>query len=509
MSAEPLPRSAAGGRNPWLVACVASIATFMEVLDTTVASVSLWHIAASMGVSYQEALWVITSYLVANALVLPMSGWLANWLGRKRYYMGSVALFTLASLLCSVAPSLEWLLVARVLQGIGGGGLAPVEQSMLVDSFNERSRPKAFALYGVTVLFAPAIGPLIGGLITDALSWHWVFLINVPVGLLSLILCHRFIDEPPLLREERQQRRARGVQLDWQGLLLVVAGFAALQLCLDRFERYDGFDSPFIITTALIALACLTFLPLWEWFHPAPIVDVRLFCHRNFSLGAALMFLVGLLVVSTTQLLPQMAQELLGYDAWTAGLTLGAGGFFILLSMMVTGALASRVRRPYWLIVLGLVISGLSLWHFASLTPQVDFATLMWARVFQMIGIPLILIPVASLSYVGLPPEKSSEASALSTLLRNLGGSIGIAWVANALHQRSHLHYARLSESASTGINPDTLGHAAWSQASFMSYMDIYWLLGAIWLALCWLPFLFHIRQSDLDRVYKSQPEEA
>lgn len=494
MSAEALPRSAAGKHNPWLMACIASIATFMEVLDTTVASVSLWHISASMGVSYQEGLWVITSYLVANALILPMSGWLANWFGRKRYYMGSVALFTLASLMCSVAPTLEWLLLARVLQGIGGGGLAPIEQSMLVDSFHEKARPKAFALYGVTILFAPAIGPLVGGVITDALSWHWVFLINVPIGMLSLFLSWRFIDEPPLLQQERHARRQRGIQLDWQGVSLAVIGFASLQLCLDRFERYDGFSSPFIIATALIALVCLSFLPLWEWFHPAPIVDVKLFRHRNFALGAVLMFLIGLLVISTTQLLPQMTQELMNYDAWTSGLTLGAGGLFILLSMMITGAVASKMDHQQILVVMGLVLSGLALWHFSTLTLQVDFSTLMWARVLQMVGIPLILIPVASLSYRGLPADKSSEASAMSTLLRNLGGSIGIAWVANALHQRSHLHYERLNEAVTLHdrFSVKTMAEAAWQQASFIAYLDIYWMLGMMAFLACWLPILFH-----------------
>lgn len=493
MSAESLPRSAAGKHNPWLVACIASIATFMEVLDTTVASVSLWHISASLGVSYQEGLWVITSYLVANALILPMSGWLANFFGRKRYYMGSVAIFTFASLMCSVAPSLEWLLLARVLQGIGGGGLAPIEQSMLVDSFNEKARPKAFALYGVTILFAPAIGPLVGGVITDALSWHWVFLTNIPIGLISLYLSMRFIDDPPLWRQEQRARRERGMQLDWLGLVLVIVGFSALQLCLDRFERYDGFSSPFIVGSALIAMILLTFLPLWEWFHPAPILDVKLFRHRNFSLGAILMFLIGLLVISTTQLLPQMTQELMNYDAWTSGLTLGAGGLFILLSMMLTGAIASKTTHLHLLVVMGLILSGLALWHFSTLTLQVDFSTLVWARVLQMIGIPLIMIPVATLSYVGLPPNKSSEASAMSTLLRNLGGSIGIAWVANALHQRSHVHYERLNESASQhqGLSISSLAEEAWRQASFIAYLDIYWLLGIIALMACWLPLMF------------------
>ena len=493
-----LPRSAAGRHNPWLVAVVASIATFMEVLDTTVASVSLYHIAATMGVSYNEALWVITSYIVANALILPVSGWLANMLGRKRYYMISVALFTFASLLCSIAPTLEWLILARVLQGIGGGGLAPVEQSILVDSFSEKQRPQAFALYGVAVLLAPAIGPLVGGWLTSALSWHWVFLINLPVGLLSLLLCYWLIDEPPVLVQERKQRLREGIRIDGIGLLLIVLGFGALQLCLDRFDIYDGFSSTFIIVTAVLALLCLSFLPLWEWYHPRPILDVRLFLQRNFAIGAALMFLIGLLIVSTTQLLPQMAQELMGYDAWTAGLTLGAGGLCIMLAMMVTGAIASKLPVQRFMVALGLVVVAYAMWHFTTLSLQIDFASLMWARVLQVIGLPLILIPVASLSYLGLPPEKSNEASALSTLLRNLGGSIGIAWAVNLLHQRTHLHYERLGEHVTPATTPfsalSSLADTLYQQARIISYLDIYWVMGLVALMVVWLPLLFRER---------------
>ncbi|MCU5775496.1 DHA2 family efflux MFS transporter permease subunit [Erwiniaceae bacterium BAC15a-03b] len=490
-----LPRSAAGRYNPWLVAVVASIATFMEVLDTTVASVSLYHIASSMGVSYNEALWVITSYIVANALILPVSGWLANTLGRKRYYMISVALFTLASLLCSIAPTLEWLILARVLQGIGGGGLAPVEQSILVDSFSEKQRPQAFALYGVAVLLAPAIGPLVGGGLTDALSWHWVFLINVPVGLLSLLLCYYLIDEPPLMVAERKQRLADGIRIDYIGLLLIVLGFSALQLCLDRFDLYDGFASQFIVICAVIAGVCLTFLPLWEGFHPRPMLDVRLFLQPNFAIGSLLMFLVGFLVVSTTQLLPQMTQELMGYDAWTAGLTLGAGGLCIMLAMMVTGAIASKLTSQRFLVVAGLGFTAFAMWHFSKLSLQVDFATLMWARVLQMIGLPMILIPVAALSYRGLAANKSNEASAMSTLLRNLGGSIGIAWVVNLLHQRTHLHYERLGEHITAANTPaamlKSLAQALYQQARMLSYLDIYTIMALVALSVMLLPLFF------------------
>lgn len=499
---ESLPRSAAGKHNPWLIAVVASIATFMEVLDTTVASVSLHHIAASMGVSYSEALWVITSYIVANALILPVSGWLANVLGRKRYYMGSVVLFTLASFLCSVAPSLEWLIFARVLQGIGGGGLAPVEQSIIVDSFSEKRRPQAFALYGVTILFAPAIGPTVGGLLTDVFSWHWIFLINVPVGLLSLLLCYYLIDEPPLLVQERRQRYANGIQLDVVGLVLIVVGFSALQLCLDRFELYDGFSSTFIVVSALLAVVCLAFLPVWEWFHPQPILDVRLLLHRNFALGTVLGFFIGLLIISSTQLIPQMTQELLGYDAWNAGLTLSAGGLAVLLMMIVTGVVASKIAGQRFLAVLGLLVIGLSMLHFATLSLNIGFSDLMWARVLQVVGLPLVLIPISTLSYRGVPSNKTNDASGLSALLRNIGASMGIAWVVNLMHHRTVLHYERLGEHLTSSSLPPSMplgsvGKLLYSQARMISYLDVFWIIGSVALLVMAVPLFFKEKQAS------------
>ncbi len=500
--AHDLPRSAAGRHNPWLVAIIASIATFMEVLDTTIANVSLYHISAGMGVSYSEAVWVLTSYIVANALILPISGWLATVMGRKRYYMISVAVFTFSSFLCSIAPNLEFLIFARILQGIGGGGLAPVEQSMLVDSFPREKLPQAFALYGVTILVAPAIGPLLGGWLTEALSWHWVFLINIPVGLVSLVLSYYFIDEPPLLRQERKERLAKGLKIDYIGFALVLLGFGALQLFFDRFEINDGFDSTFICAMAIVAFVSLSFLVIWEWFHPHPVMDVRLFLHRNFAIGSFIMFLVGFLIISTTQLLPQMTQELLGYDAYTAGLTLGAGGLFILLSMMVTGAIAGKLKSPQWLIVIGLGGTAWAMSHLSSMTLTADFNAIVWARVFQMIWLPLILVPVGALAFEGLPKDKSNEASALSTLTRNIGGSIGIALMVNILHNRTHLHHGRLGEhvtSASdfSAFSFETIAQVVYTQARMMSYLDIYYVMGVLALLVLPIPLLLRRRASS------------
>ena len=263
-----LPFSAAGKYNPWLIAVIVSIATFMEVLDTTIANVALRHIAGSLAASQDESTYIITSYLVSNAIILPISGWLALVIGRKRFYMLCVATFTVSSLLCATSHSLAEILFWRVMQGLGGGGLAPVEQSIFADSFPISKRPQAFALYGLTIVFAPAVGPVLGGWLTDHLSWHWVFLINVPVGLISLVLCGMFVSDSPALIADRAKRLGAGFRVDWVGFLGVVVGFGTLQILLDRFERNDGFSSPFILTLAVICAVTLCALVLWEIYHP-------------------------------------------------------------------------------------------------------------------------------------------------------------------------------------------------------------------------------------------------
>src|SRR5579875_1428999 len=266
----PLPRSAAGEYSPWLIAVIISIATFMEVLDTTIANVSLQHIAGSLGASADESTWILTSYLVSNAIVLPVSGWLSNVIGRKRFYMGCVAIFTISSVLCSFATSLRFIVFFRVVQGIGGGGLAPTEQSMLADTFPPEKRAQVFALYGLTVVLAPAIGPVLGGWLTDVYSWHWVFLINLPVGLLSLTLVSLFVSEPEQLKRDREKLFRGGLTIDYLGFALVAIGFGALQVVLDKFQREDGFASPLIFWLSVTCIVSLAFLVLWEWQHPHP-----------------------------------------------------------------------------------------------------------------------------------------------------------------------------------------------------------------------------------------------
>jgi DHA2 family multidrug resistance protein len=315
-----LPLSMAGGRNPWIIAFVVSLATFMEVLDTSIANVALTHIAGNLSASLDESTWVLTSYLVSNAVVLPISGWLATVLGRKRFYMGCVALFTLSSLLCGLAPSLTWLIVCRVLQGAGGGSLQPSEQSILADTFAPDKLGMVFALYGVAVVVAPAVGPTLGGWITDNYSWHWVFLMNVPVGLVSLGLTSTLLVTPPAEAHRRGAIRRRGLRIDYIGFSLVALGLGCLQIVLDKGQREDWFASTFIVVFTVLSGVALLALIVWELTHADPIVDLPLLKNRNFLAANLVMFALGFILFGTTQLLPQLVQSLLGYTATIAGL---------------------------------------------------------------------------------------------------------------------------------------------------------------------------------------------
>jgi len=481
-----LPRSAAGNRNPWLIAVVVSIATFMEVLDTTIANVALRHISGSLAASLDESTWILTSYLVSNAIVLPISGWLANVIGRKRFYMICVALFTGSSLLCALSTSLPMMLFARVLQGIGGGGMAPTEQSMFADTFPPEKRAQAFALYGLTVVSAPAIGPVLGGWLTDNFSWHWVFLINLPVGLLSLTLVQLLVTEPEVLIKERRELLARGVNIDFLGFFLVAVGFGALQILLDRYEQDDGFSSDFIVTLGVVSLVSLSALVVWELIHPQPVVNIRLLGYRTFGICCGLMFLVGFLLISTTQLLPQLTQTLLGYNATIAGLTLGVGGIATLFLMPVAGLVTGRLIQPKWLILMAVLGTGWSLIRTTGLDLDISFWSVSTARMFQVMWLPFLFIPLSAVSYVGMPPNRSNEASAIFNLMRNLGGSVGVSFATTVLQERSQFHHARLAEhiTAYNGYGWNTplapVDALVQAQASVLSYLDVFWLLGVL-----------------------------
>jgi MFS transporter, DHA2 family, multidrug resistance protein len=451
MSDRPAPagwdpsRSAAGDRNPWLVAVVVSIATFMVVLDTAIANVSLRYIAGSLAASVDESTWVVTTYLIANAVVLPASGWLSNVVGRKRFYMICVALFTVSSLFCGLAPSLSALIFFRILQGLGGGGMPTSEQAILADTFPPYRRGQAFALYGIAVIVAPTVGPTIGGWITDNFSWHWIFFINVPIGLASLGLVHWLVDEPEILERERQERLAGGLNVDWVGFALIALALGSLEAVLDRGQIDDWFKSGTIVAfTTIAAAAFLIFVP-WEIYHEEPIVELRLLFRRQFGMAFLVMLMVGAILFGSNQIMPQLLQTSFPYTAMLSGLAMMPGGLAMLVVMPIAGQVTGRFQ-PKYLMVLGLMGIVLSMWYSTSLTPDASFDYFGWVRVYQTVGLPFLFIPINTVAYDGLPPNKTNQASALMNVARNLGGSIGISLANVVLFQRTQFHQARLVE---------------------------------------------------------------
>jgi DHA2 family multidrug resistance protein len=481
-----LPRSAAGPNSPWLLAVVVSIATFMEVLDTTIANVALRHIAGSLSTSEDESTYILTSYLVSNAIILPISGWLSNVIGRKRFYMICVALFTASSVACAFATSLPMMLVFRVIQGMGGGGLAPTEQSIFADSFTQRQRALAFSLYGFTVVTAPAVGPVLGGFLTDNYSWHWVFLINLPVGLLSLFLTWRYVYDSPLVQADRLRLLARGLRIDYFGFLLVVLGFGSLQIVLDRFERLDGFSSTSIDILVAITTVSLIALVIWELIEKQPVMNLRLLKSAPFAISNVVMFLFGFIIVSTTQLLPQLTQELLGYDALTAGMTLGVGAAVTVMVMPIAGIVTGRVFQPKYLIFAALVGVAWAMWRATGLDLNASFDTVSGLRMSQVVCLPFVFIPLSAVQFIGVPPDKNPDASALINLMRNLGGSVGVSVVTTQLQWRGQFHHARLAEGITPyngygyGTNLGSIARAVVAQATMLSYIDVFTILAVI-----------------------------
>lgn len=432
------------GVNPWLVAVTVSMATFMEVLDISVANVSLPHIAGDLGAGRSEATWVLTSYLISNAVVLPISGWLSNVVGRKRFYMLCVGLFAASSFLCGIAPTLGWLLLFRVLQGFGGGGLAPSEQAILADTFPPSKRGMAFAVYGVAVVVAPAIGPTLGGWITDNYDWRWIFFINVPIGAVSLFLTHRLVQDSAAAKREHAEVWRGGLHVDYTGFFLVCLGLGALQVVLDKGQEEDWFGSSFIITFAILSAIGILGTIVWEiWVTDEPVVDLPLFKKRSFAVSNGFMFLVGFVLNSTTVLLPQFVQDLMGYDATHAGLILMPGGFALMLLFPIAGRLTSLVQ-PKYLIGIGLILTSLAMFHLCTFNTQMSFWNLAWARIFLILGLPLFFVSINLLAFGDLPPGKTNNASALVNLMRNLGGSIGIAIAITLLDRRQQVHQDRL-----------------------------------------------------------------
>src|SRR6201981_1770940 len=385
--------------NPWIIAVTVTLATFMELLDTAIANVSLPHIAGGLAVSYDESTWVLTSYLVSNAVVLPLSAWLSRVFGRKRYYMTCVFLFTLSSLLCGLAPSLGLLILFRVLQGVGGGGLAPVEQAILVDTFPANKRAAAFGLYSMAIVTAPAIGPPLGGWITDRWSWRCVFFINIPIGILSLILTKRLVSDPPeFTRQVEAARRAGKLKIDGLGIVLVALGFACLEVVLDRGQTEDWFESNFIVIFFTVAVVALIVAAVWEWRHPDPVVEIRLLGERNFAIANFFYFLFGFTLFGSTVLIPQMLQSLYGYTATDAGLVLGPGAMVIVVMAPLIVRLVKRIPVS-WMIGFGFTVLGCAMWYFPSFNLATNYEKEAWARAVQGFGIAFLFVPTSQLAY--------------------------------------------------------------------------------------------------------------
>jgi DHA2 family multidrug resistance protein len=439
-------RNDSGGKqtNPWLVAVTVSMATFMEVMDTSIANVALRHIAGSVGADQSESTWVLTSYLVSNAIVVPISGWLASIFGRKNFYMGCVAVFTISSFACGLAPTLGILLLCRIIQGIGGGGLAPSEQAILTDTFSPQQRGMAFALYGVAVVVAPALGPALGGWITDRFSWRWIFFINVPVGICSLIMTSLLVKDSPAAKKEHEKATRGGIKMDYIGFALIAVGLGALQIVLDKGQEDDWFGSGFITIFAILSGLGLIGGAFWELcVTDHPIVDLPLFRDRGFFFVNIMMFATLFVLQSTTQLLPQFVQQILSYDATKAGLSLMPGGFVVMLCMPIVGFLVRKVQ-PKYLIAFGFVVVSLALEHLAQFEPNVSFKAVALARIFQAAGLGFLFVPINTLAYSDLPEGKSNNASALINLMRNLGGSVGISLGTTILARHSQTHQDRL-----------------------------------------------------------------
>jgi DHA2 family multidrug resistance protein len=431
-----------GGHNPWVIALVVTLATFMEVLDTSIANVSLPHIAGSLSVTQDESTWVLTSYLVSNAIVLPVSGWIASRIGRKRFYMICVGVFTTSSFLCGIAPTLPILIAARILQGVGGGGLAPSEQAILADTFPPAKRGTAFAVYGMAVVLAPAIGPTLGGFITDNFSWRWVFFINVPVGLLSLYLSGRIVTDPPHVQQAKERG---GGPIDFMGLSLIAIGLGALEIVLDKGQEDNWFDSPFIVTCSIIAAVALAAFVPWEAKQKNPVVNVGLFRNRSFALANLMMLVLGLTLYGTTVLLPQYLQVLMGYSAQQAGMALSPGGFVVILFLPFVGRLIQRVDARY-LIAIGFTLLSTSMFYMTShLYQGMDFKTAVELRALQSTGLAFLFVPINTLMYAGVPPQQNNAVSGIANLSRNMGGDIGIAFVTTLVARRAQFHQSQLS----------------------------------------------------------------
>ena len=498
--------------NPWIIAATVALAAFMEVLDTSIANVALPHIAGSLGASTNQGTWVLTSYLVSNAIVLPIGAWASSVMGRRNFFLFCIVIFTVASFLCGAAPSLPMLLVCRVLQGAGGGGMQPMAQAIMADSFEPQKRGQAFALYGLVAVLAPSIGPTLGGWITDNYSWRWIFFINIPVGILAFFLVSRLVDDPPWIKADRSRLR----HMDYLGLSFLAIAMGGLQIMLDKGEENAWFASGFIRFFAILFIGGMIALVWWELRHKNPIINLRLFRYKNFAICCFLMALVGGVLNANTVLQPQFMQQLLGWNATTAGLALTAGGVVLLFVMPIAGYATGKIAARY-LAVVGFILFVITFRYAADVTTlDMTFASASWLRVIQMMPIPFCFISITTAAYVGMPREESNQVAGLINFVRNIGGSILIAVTnaqvtSRALWHQQHLQSAMSSASSAfqqhsqalagffgsefgasngQGMALATIYNQLNQQAQMQAYQDVYMELSWMSVGLVALAFL-------------------
>lgn len=498
--------------NPWLVAIAVMASTFMEVLDTTVVNVSLPHIAGSLSATPEEATWALTSYLVANAIILPMTGWLANFFGRKRLLMASVTGFTIASFFCGFAPNLAWLIVFRIIQGAAGGGLQPLSQAILLEVFPPSERGKAMAFWGLGIVVAPMLGPVLGGWLTGSYSWRWIFYINIPIGVIALVMISMFVFDPSYIRRKSES-------IDYLGMGFLVIGIGALQIMLDKGQEEDWFASRFIITLAVLVVFGLTAFVVRELRIDHPVVDLRVFRIRTYAAGVFLMTVLGFVLYGSTVLIPLLLQTLLGYPALQAGLAMLPRGLGSFLAMPIVGLLMTKIESRR-LLVAGILFSSLSYYSFGHLNLDVGYWDFFWPLILQGAAVGLVFIPLTTITNDPIPKEEMGNATSLFNLMRNVGASIGIATVTTILtrHQQMHTnalgaHVTSSSPAAQNmlqgirsalmarGVDAATATQQAYAevfgmvqrQAAIMSYNDVFRLLMILFMAL--LPLVFLMRK--------------
>jgi DHA2 family multidrug resistance protein len=497
--------------NKWLVAITVMLPTLIEIVDTSVVNVSLDHIRGSLSAGIDESTWTITSYLVSNAIIIPMTGWLSRVFGRKHYLLISISLFTLASLMCGSSWNLQSLIFFRVLQGVGGGGLQPVSQSILLETFPPHQHGMAMAIFGVGIMFGPIIGPLLGGWITDNWSWHWIFFINVPIGIISILMTLSFIIDPPYMVRTK-------MKIDYWGLIFLTVGLGCLQIVLDKGEREDWFSSSFIAWLSILSLSSLILFVLMEFFVENPIVNLRVFRNVSFASGNLIMFLAFFTLFGSIVLLPIYLQTLMGYTSFLAGLVLGPGGIATMIAMPIAGTLITKMN-PKMLLAFGILVAAYSVHLMGQFNLQADFGAILWPRILLGVGMGFLFIPLNTLAFSEIRKEGMGNATAIFNLLRNLGGSVGVAVVTTLLAQRAQFHHVRLGEhltpfdrnlqAAVPGISeflqgrgfvslpPDQASLAALynqllKQASMLSFNDVFYLLS--WVMVFILPLVLLMR---------------